>query len=50
VHAIGSVLAEQIFRALKGESGAQSDLRGPYLERVRRLTADEWRQSGETET
>lgn len=50
VHAIGSVLAEQIFRALKGESGAQSDLSGSYLDRVRRLTADEWRQSGETET
>jgi hypothetical protein len=47
VHAIGSVLAEQIFQALK--SGTQSDMSESYLERVRRLTADEWRQSGETE-
>jgi len=50
VHAIGTVLAEQIFRALKGDSGAQSDLSGSYLDRVRRLTAAEWRRSGETET
>jgi len=50
VHAIGTVLAEQIFHALKSGSGAQSDMSGSYLERVRRLTADEWRQSGKTET
>lgn len=50
VHAIGTVLAEQIFRALKRDSGAQSDLSGSYLDRVRRLTADEWRRSGKTET
>jgi hypothetical protein len=50
VHAIGTVLAEQIFHALKSGSGAQLDMSKSYLERVRRLTADEWRQSGETET
>jgi hypothetical protein len=50
VHAIGTVLAEQIFHALKGESGASSDLNESYLDRVRRLTADEWRNSGEMET
>lgn len=50
VHAIGTVLAEQIFRALKGESGAPSEFSGSYLEQVRGLTADGWRRSGETET
>jgi serine/threonine protein kinase len=50
VHAIGTVLAEQIFHALKGESGTSSDLNESYLDRMRRLTADEWRNSGELET
>jgi hypothetical protein len=50
VHAIGTVLAEQISHALKGEPAAQSDLSGSYLDRVRLLTADAWRRSGETET
>jgi hypothetical protein len=50
VHAIGTVLAEQISHALKGEPAAQSDLSGSYLDRVRQLTADAWRRSGETET
>ena len=50
VHAIGTVLAEQIFHALKGESGAGSDLNESYLDRVRHLTADAWRNSGEMET
>jgi len=50
VHAIGTVLTEQIFQALKGGGGAPSDLSASYLDRVRRLTADEWRHSGETET
>jgi hypothetical protein len=47
LHQIGKVLAEEILHVLKGE---QSDLSGSYLDRVRRLTADEWRQSGDTET
>jgi hypothetical protein len=47
VHAIGMVLAEQIYGALKDQTGGKSDLNKPYLERVRQLTADQWRQSGE---
>jgi hypothetical protein len=50
LHAIGTVLAEQIFHALNGESGAASHLNESYLDRVRRLTADEWRSSSEMET
>jgi hypothetical protein len=49
VHAIGMVLAEQIYGALKGQSGAESNLNKPYLDRLKRLTATQWRQSGDTD-
>ena len=48
VHAIGMVLAEQIYDVLKNQSQVTSDLNKPYLDRVRQLTADQWRQSGES--
>jgi hypothetical protein len=47
VHAIGMVLAEQIYDVLKDQTGAKSDPNKPYLDRVRQLTAEQWRQSGE---
>jgi hypothetical protein len=50
VHAIGAVVVDQIVDVLKNGPGANTDLSRPYLDRVRRLTAAEWRQSGQTET
>jgi len=48
IHAIGMVLAEQIYDVLKDQGGTKSDLNKPYLDRVRQLTAEQWRQSGES--
>jgi hypothetical protein len=48
VHAIGMVLAEQIYDVLKDQSEVLSDLNTPYLDRVRQLTAEQWRQSGDS--
>ncbi len=42
VHAIGSVLAKQIYAALKEEGGA--DLNAEYVEKLNRLTAESWRK------
>jgi hypothetical protein len=44
IHAIGSVLAEQIHHTLKGTSAP--NLAEVYYDRVRRLTAAEWLRSG----
>lgn len=41
VHAIGSVLSEQLFSALRG-GGA--DLNTQYMEKLNRLTAESWRK------
>jgi hypothetical protein len=48
VHAIGMVLAEQIYGALRGQSEAESGLNEMYLERLKELTARQWRASGDT--
>ncbi len=42
VHAIGSVLSEQLFSALKEGGGA--DLNARYVEKLNRLTAESWRK------
>jgi hypothetical protein len=42
IHAMASVLAGHIYRALKGGGGA-SDLNAEYVERLQRLTAEAWR-------
>jgi len=47
VHAIGMVLAEQIYDVLKDETAGKSYPNKPYLDRVRQLTAEQWRQPGE---
>lgn len=44
IHAIGSVLAEQMFQMIKGTSAP--DPPQVYYDRVRRLTAEEWLRSG----
>lgn len=48
VHAIGMVLAEQIYHVLKDQGAVTSDPNKPYLDRVRELTAEQWRQSAES--
>ena len=42
VHAIGSVLSEQLFAARREDGGA--DLNAQYVERLNRLTAESWRK------
>jgi hypothetical protein len=48
VHAIGMMLAEQIYDVVKDRGDVTSDLNKPYLDRVRQLTAEQWRQSGDS--
>jgi hypothetical protein len=43
VHAIGSVLAEEIFGVLKRKTSG-TDLNTQYLEKLNRLTAESWRK------
>ena len=43
VHAIGSVLAEQLFNALKDKS-TETDLNAEYWSKLNRLTAQSWRK------
>ena len=42
IHAIGSVLAEQLFAALREEGG--DDPNAQYVEKLNRLTAESWRK------
>ena len=42
IHAIGSVLSEQLFAALREEGGA--DPNAQCLEKLNRLTAESWRK------
>jgi hypothetical protein len=47
VHAVGLVLTEHIYDLLNSTSPTTTDLNGPYLDRLRRLTAAEWLRSGQ---
>jgi hypothetical protein len=42
IHAIGSVLSEQLFAALREEGG--DDPNAQYVEKLNRLTAESWRK------
>jgi hypothetical protein len=42
IHAIGSVLSEQLFGALRGEGGGD-DPNAQYVEKLNCLTAESWR-------
>jgi len=42
VHAIGLVLSEQLFAAMREEGGG--DLNAQYVEKLNRLTAESWRK------
>ena len=46
VHAVGMVLAENIYEILKSPPGQTSDPNPPYFDRLRRLSAAEWLRSG----
>ncbi len=46
LHAVGMVLAENIYELLKSPPDGPSDPNPPYFERLRRLTAAEWLRSG----
>jgi len=43
LHAIGSVLATDIYQLMQGDSEATADLYRRYLEKLRNLTAATWR-------
>jgi HD superfamily phosphodiesterase len=43
IHAIGSVLSEEIFVAIS-EQKAGSDLNADYMEKLKSLTAESWRK------
>jgi hypothetical protein len=44
IHAIGSVLAGQVFRVLKHEQPPEGSLNDAYASELRSLTAAEWRK------
>ncbi len=46
IHAVGSVVAEQMFEVLKRLTPPGTDPNEKYHSRVRSLTAAKWRQSG----
>ena len=46
IHAIGMVLSEHIYAVLQGGGEPTADAHAPYFERLKHLTADEWRRSG----
>ena len=43
LHAIGSVLAEDLYRVMQAEDRSSSKIYQGYLERLQRLTARNWR-------
>jgi HD superfamily phosphodiesterase len=43
IHAIGAVLAEKFFVVMSGQE-AGSDLNADYIEKLKSLTAESWRQ------
>ena len=44
IHAIGWVLTQELFSALRQKEGDASDLNARYLEKLSRLTAESWRK------
>ena len=46
VHAIGMVLGEHIYDVLKEGGEVTPELHAPYFERLKHLSAGEWRRSG----
>lgn len=46
VHSIGAVVVEHLVDVFKSRAGASATPATAYLDRLRSLTADEWRQTG----
>jgi hypothetical protein len=46
VHAIGMVLMEHLYDVMKTGGKATPELHAPYFERLKHLSADQWRRSG----
>jgi hypothetical protein len=46
IHAIGMVLTEYMHSLMQSEATSPPDIHAPYFERLKKLTADEWRRSG----
>jgi hypothetical protein len=46
VHAVGTILTEQLFGLMKGDIAPGADSNSRYRERVKHLIADDWRNSG----
>jgi hypothetical protein len=46
VHATGMALADQIYDLLKDQPGGRLDANKPYFDRLKQLTAEQWRKSG----
>ena len=45
IHAIGTVLSEHLVDVLKTGGEPSREIHKPYFDRLKRLTADEWRRS-----
>jgi hypothetical protein len=43
LHAIGSILAENLYELMRDDEGATGESYGRYLERLQKLTARSWR-------
>ena len=49
LHAIGTILSEQLYGLLKGDIAPGSDSNSRYRERVKHLSADDWRNLADDE-
>lgn len=49
LHAVGTILTEQLYGLMKGDIAPGSDSNSRYRERVKHLSADDWRNSGNDE-
>ena len=47
IHALGQVVVEHMVETFKSKSSETAATVTPYAERVQRLTADDWRRSGD---
>ena len=49
LHAVGTILTEQLYALMKGDIAPGSDSNSRYRERVKHLSAGDWRNSGNDE-
>ena len=49
VHAIGMAVVEHLTDVLSSQAGPDADVAASYLERLRNVTAAQWRASGESQ-